>query len=402
MGTWLRNVRIEKVFEDTGDGVITLTEKVDVLIEGGIIKEIKEQAGDTSGHKVLDGKGYLLLPSLVDNHLHLDKGHYGGPWKAATPFVSVADRIREEERFLPELAAYTKERAQRLIDLVTGFGVTRMRIQVNADPVSGIRNLLDVREVLDRNSDRVSYELVAFPQHGLLRGDSLPHMREAWKNGATVVGGLDPATIDLDLEKSLRTTFDLAREFNAKVDIHLHDRGSLGSHTIRRICHYTKECGLTGGVHISHAYSLGDVSREEARELAKLLASVDIGINTTSPIDAPAPPIPILKEEGVRVSIINDNINDHWSPFGTGDLLQRASRAAEKFGAIDEVSLAGYLGHVTGGKTPLDAQGNQVWPKPGDRADFLLVDASCSAEAVARVPSDRVVMKDGVVTSGKL
>jgi cytosine deaminase len=227
-------------------------------------------------------------------------------------------------------------------------------------------------------------------------------MRDALKNGATVVGGLDPATIDLDLEKSLRTTFDLAYEFDAKVDIHLHDGGSLGSHTIRRICHYTKECGLTGGVHISHAYSLGDVPREEVRELAKLLASVDIGINTTSPIDAPAPPIPILKEEGVRVSIINDNINDHWSPFGSGDLLQRASRAAEKFGAIDEVSLAGYLGHVTGGITPLDAQGNQVWPKAGDRADFVLVDATCSAEAVARVPSGRVVMKNGVVTSGKL
>lgn len=51
MGTWLKNVRIEKGFEETDDGVVTRTEKVDVLIESGVIREIVSEAGETSGHR---------------------------------------------------------------------------------------------------------------------------------------------------------------------------------------------------------------------------------------------------------------------------------------------------------------------------------------------------------------
>ena len=50
-------------------------------------------------------------------------------------------------------------------------------------------------------------------------------MREALKNGGTMVGGLDPAGIDYAIEESLETIFDLAEEFQVGIDIHLHDTG---------------------------------------------------------------------------------------------------------------------------------------------------------------------------------
>ena len=34
---------------------------------------------------------------------------------------------------------------------------------------------------------------------------------------------------------------------------------------------------------------------------------------------------------------------------------------------------------------PLNDKGERVWPKAQDDASFVLVDASCSAEAVARI-----------------
>ncbi|XNM64022.1 hypothetical protein ACLK2H_01935 [Escherichia coli] len=41
-------------------------------------------------------------------------------------------------------------------------------------------------------------------------------------------------------------------------------------------------------------------------------------------------------------------------------------------------------------------KGEQVWPKAQDDASFVLVDASCSAEAVARIsPQAPLSIRDG-------
>lgn len=90
------------------------------------------------------------------------------------------------------------------------------------------------------------------------------------------------------------------------------------------------------------------------------MKEADIAINTTVPLGTKALSIPLLTNEGVRVNVINDNINDHWSPFGSGDLIERASRAAEVFAMTDVVSLSRALGLVTKGITPLDHDGNKV------------------------------------------
>lgn len=72
----------------------------------------------------------------------------------------------------------------------------------------------------------IDYDIVVFPQHGLLKNpQTVLLMREALKNGGTMVGGLDPAGIDYAIEESLETIFDLAEEFQVGIDIHLHDTG---------------------------------------------------------------------------------------------------------------------------------------------------------------------------------
>ena len=59
--------------------------------------------------------------------------------------------------------------------------------------------------------------------------------------GAQLVGGVDPATVDNDIEKSLHTIMDIAVEFNADVDIHLHDANNLGTFTMKRLASLTEE-----------------------------------------------------------------------------------------------------------------------------------------------------------------
>ncbi|CQR47317.1 N-isopropylammelide isopropyl amidohydrolase [Paraliobacillus sp. PM-2] len=400
---WLSNVLLENgfVYEDNE---ITSTKKTveHLLIKDGKVAAIKKGELPSDDIPILDAKQSLVLPSFTEKHIHLDKGHYGGPWKASTPFRGVFDRIKEEEGFLTDFLAHTTERAESLLQLITGNGVTAARVHCNVDPVIGLGNMERVTTALENDKDKLNYELVAFPQHGLLRSNAASLMKDAMRNGVKVVGGLDPATIDNNIEASLEKMMDIAVEFDADVDIHLHDGGSLGLYTIKRLIQMAEQAKWQGRVNISHAYCLGNSSIEEVSELAESMAEQQISIATTVPIDVPCPPIPLLYEKGVKLHIVNDNINDHWSPFGSGDLLQRASRMAEKFGWIDEHSLTRALGFITDGTYPLDNKGNRQWPRVGDEASFVFTDASCSAEAIARIPLRKAVMYRGNVVAGKL
>lgn len=259
-----------------------------------------------------------------------------------------------------------------------------------------------LKKILEENRHKLDYEIVIFPQHGTIITEELGLLSRALEDDSvTVLGGLDPATIDGDIEKSLEITFDLSTKYKKEVDIHLHDRGSLGIFEINRIIDYTLAFNLHGKVQISHAFALADVYGSELDNIVKRLKEERIIINTTVPIDTKALSIPALKKGGVIVNVVNDNINDHWSPFGTGDLIERASRAAEVFSMTDEVSLSNTLGLVTNGVTPLDKEGEYVWPKVGDNANILFVKAECSAHLIGRVCKNRVVLYRGRFVSGK-
>ena len=400
--SWIKNVLLEVGREEISkNDIITKTKKVSLCIEDGIIKEIADDVPENA-EEVIDAKGYLAVPSLVDNHIHLDKGHYGGRWKAVVPMNNVAERIVEEQGFLKDFLLETPKKAQALIDLITSNGATFLRVHVNVDPTIELDNLNIIKEVLENNKHKLDYEIVVFPQHGTLTTEYKGLLTKALEDDKVkVIGALDPATIDYDIEKSLKTTFDLAKKYDKEIDIHLHDRGTLGIYEINRIIDYTVSSNLQGKVQISHGLALGDISNNELDTIAKRLKEAKITINTTAPIDTKALSIPILQSHGISVNVVNDNINDHWSPFGTGDLIQRVSRAAEIFSMCDEVSLSEALGLVTNGITPLDKEGKQVWPKVGDKANILFVKAESSAHLVARVCPERVILFKGRFVSGE-
>lgn len=408
---WLTNVRLEAGYLRQ-DGIVagTETELCDVCIEDGKMKEIIP-AGQPleTDLPVRDAKNYLMLPSFRDMHIHLDKTYYGGPWKAPTiPAKGIWTRLEEEQELLPRLLPVAEERAKKLLELLLNSGTTHIRTHCNVDPVVGLKNLEATLRAVEAYQGKASVEIVAFPQRGLLRSQSVSLVREALRSGASLVGGVDPATIDVDpatidgdIEKSLQTIMELAVEANANIDLHLHDPGHLGLFTIQRLAHLTEEAGWQGRVTISHALALADIPLQEACEAAKLLARHGISITSSVPL-ARTIPIPLLRDHGVDVSLGDDSITDHWSPFGKGDSLEKAGTLAERFSLRDERSLGQALGFITGGVTPLNKEGERVWPKAGDNADIVLVEASCSAEAVARRSRRVATLFRGEVVSGSI
>lgn len=404
--TTIRNVLLETGYAThENNSVSTESALYTVRAEDGIITALEPQdAVLTAGAGEQDAVGMLAVPPTKEMHVHLDKGHFGGPWQAVIPVEGgVVGRIREEEQFLPEFLAYLPERANALVEHFAARGTTFIRAQTNVDPTIGLQNLEIVANVLAAHAPRMESELVAFPQHGTLVTESQGLLTQALEAGAQVLGGLDPASIDGDIELSLTTTFQLATKFDREIDIHVHDGGEAGLHTIQRIIDFARDYDMAGRVAISHALALGEASESQLATLAEGLAQQEISIFTTQPLSyaasfgARAVPWVYLKSVGVHVRAISDTINDHWSPFGSGDLIERVSRAAEIWRQVDEVSLANAYTLVSDGVLPLNTLGDQLWPAVGDEATMLLTDASCLSAVVARVPNQRTLMIRGEI-----
>ncbi|MGV2644895.1 deaminase, partial [Clostridium perfringens] len=119
------------------------------------------------------------------------------------------------------------------------YGSTHIRSHCNVDPVVGLRNLEATLQAVEGYREKAFVEIVAFPQHGLLLSQSVSLVRDALRNGAALVGGLDPTTVDENMEKSLNTVMELAVEANAGIDLHLHESSHVGLNTFKRVADLT-------------------------------------------------------------------------------------------------------------------------------------------------------------------
>lgn len=401
MSRWLKNVRLETGESRHSDGTVkTETELFNIEIsEDGVIQTLVPSLE----HKETDGMdmgGKLALPPFKEMHNHLDKTYLSLGFRACRPVKNLSERLKLEAAELETLAETVEQRASAMIELHLKNGVNHIRTHVNIDPFIKLKNLEGVKRALESYKEYLTYEIVAFPQHGLLLHEEMPGLlREALQSGAGILGGLDPAGIDGNVEKSLEMTMEIAKEYGVDVDMHFHDRGHIGYYTMDRWLDMVSAEDYQGKTTFSHAFGLSELQPGVQQNFARKLKEYDVSIMSTIPISVnhKVIPIDILKESGVAVGLGCDGFYDSWSPFVSGDSMEKVNHFCDYTGKSTERALRNSLGLITGGVTPLDDKGNQQWPKPGDEASFVFTDVSCSAEAVARLPEDRQLMHRGIL-----
>jgi cytosine/creatinine deaminase len=378
------------------------SEPIDLLVRDGVIAgaapDMELPAEETI--EVIDGDGRLLCPGFVDAHAHMDKTLLGLGWHRNEVGPNLRDKIDNERnlRLSREIdyAAQTARLARRSI----ATGVTHIRTFVDIDTdneLAGFEGLLRTREAFSRSLD---IQIVAFPQSGMLaRPGTAELMEEALRNGAEVVGGLDPSTIDRDPAGHLDTIFGLAEKYDVDVDIHLHEPGDLGAFSVELIAERTRALGWQGRVVISHAFCLGGVDPDYRLRLIDLLLENDIAIMSHGPSgNQPFPPVKQLYEAGVRLCTGNDGIRDAWGPLNMPDMLLRAFIVAYRnnFRRDDEIEMV--LDIVTFGGARVIGDGSYGL-EPGRSADFVLVDGETHVEAVIERPPRWLVVKRGAVVA---
>lgn len=406
MHLWLTYVRLESGYQYDQERVVgTETELCHIRIENGKVAEIVSASMPLITElPTLDAHGLLALPTVIENHNHLDKTYVGGPWKSPIPAKNLVERLDLEEAELPSLLDKVQERAELLIQMAINAGTTHIRTHVNIDQAVKLKHLEYTRNALEKYKDVITYEIVAFPQHGLLRKQVRGLMREAMRSGATHVGNVDPGGVDNNVEASLHQMMEIAVEANADVDIHLHDPDYLGVYTMKKLADMTEAVGWQGRVAVSHAFGFGGVPIEVATDLADRFHHLGMEVISTVPFRGTGaiPPIGLLTQRGVKVSLGCDAMFSSWAPFGHIDVFKQVTLLGERFRWQDELSLSQMLGYATNGKTPLSREGKRVWPQVGDDATILFADASCTAEAVARRAHRPAVMVRGKIVAGSL
>jgi cytosine/adenosine deaminase-related metal-dependent hydrolase len=356
--------------------------------------------------ETIDFGGALVIPGFVEGHIHLDTSFYGDAWKPHKPYTNgfnVHERVAFQAQNMAA-AAPMEVRARTQLELCLAHGSTRMRSHVMVDGSVGLRSLECILAVREAYKDVIDIQLVAFPQSGILKSAGTPDLLdEAMLMGADLIGGIDPASLDRDVEKHLDVVFGVAERRGVDIDIHLHDPGMLGVFEIEQIAARTRALGMAGHVAISHAYALGGVPDDVVKRTADTLAASGIAIMTNAPGSRPFPPVALLRQAGVTVFGGNDNIRDSWWPYGDGDMLRRASMIGYRsgFNTDDDLKIAFDVVTQAGAKAlRLDDYGLRV----GDKADLVTLNAEHVPEAVVAAPAGRSVFKNGkcIARDGKL
>lgn len=383
---WVQNIR-------TGSD----PDPVDIVIRDGRIDSVGEAPINWTG-ATHDGKGHLALPGLVDGHAHLDKTLWGLPWRphSAGPGLSgLVENERTQRTKLPPVV----ERVTSLLQTYADNGTVLIRSHVDVDPDIELTAVEGVLEAAARLDGRIEVEVVAFPQSGMLVNPGTAELLEAAvHNGASLVGGIDPAGFDGDAVTHLDTIFGIAERNGCGVDIHLHDRGSLGRWEVGLVIERTRALRMEGKVTISHAFCLCD-GDPAIDPLLEEIARCGIALATVAPGSVDPLPLDRIIELGIDLCLGQDGIRDLWSPWGDADMLSRAGQMAWRAGYRRDddiercVELATWRGAKALGRDDLRLE-------VGGQGDLVLVDAATLAAAAVTRPPRSAVVRAGVIQPG--
>ena len=167
------------------------------------------------------------------------------------------------------------ERAAGTIEKCISHGATRMRTHVEVDPKVGLRGLEGVKALIDRYRWAIDLEICVMPQEGLTNNPGTDElMVAALKNGATVVGAAP--NYDTDRPAQIRRVFEMAREFDVDIDMHLDSGASAEELDTLLVCELTEKYGWGGRVAIGHVAKLASMRQPDMDKVAKRMADAGV------------------------------------------------------------------------------------------------------------------------------
>ncbi|MEU5881980.1 amidohydrolase family protein [Spirillospora sp. NPDC047279] len=377
---------------------------VDIVIADGRVSALVPAGSAAPAAEEIDCAGRVVIPGLIEPHLHLDKAlldrERPNPDGTLAGAIEVTGELKR---------AFTHEsvraRARRVLDQAVAHGTTHVRAHPDIDPVVGLlafEVMLDLRE---EYRDALDLQIVAFPQEGIFQAPGTEELlREALRRGADAVGGCAYNEPDLDTcRRHVDLVFDLAAEFGVPADLHADmaaDGGDPRFALAEYIAGLTEAAGMGGRVALGHVNSLA--GRPEHAAVIERLAAAGVAVVplpfTDTHLNGCVAPIRELWAAGVTAAYSSNNVRNAFTPFGNADPLDVGLFVAQTF-RMSGADLAKVLDMATGQAARVIGVADRHGLRPGADADLVVLGTHRVADVLLDRPDRCYVLKRGRVVA---
>lgn len=375
----------------------------DIGVAGGVIVAIEPSLEMDA--EIFDATGQLTCGGLIETHIHLDKSRLldicpAEPGRAISPVHYVAP-------FKPQITGEgVHRRAEQTLRECLIHGTTHIRTHVEVDPGIGLRGFDGVASLAKDYKWAVDMQLCVFPQEGLTNYPGTDELLvQALKRGAHVIGAAP--RYDTDHAGQLHRIFELAREFDVDIDMHLDFGNTPDDLDVLLVCELTERFGLGGRVTAGHMTKLSVMAPHEMAQVARRLA--DVGVNVTV---LPATDLYLmgrdqdhgvrrgvadanfLVEHGVNCSLSSNNVLNPATPYGDCSLIRIANLQANVLQVSQPNQLRECFSMLTDRSARILNLAN-YGIKVGNPADMVVIDSPSPERAVSEVRRPVAVFKRG-------
>jgi cytosine deaminase len=365
----------------------------------------------------LDADGRMAVPGFVEPHIHLDKALIS----ERAP-VNISGTLTEAIEILWNIKRnYTvdeiADRASRVLVQAVDNGISALRTHVDVDPIGGTRPAEGLIRARERFRDLIDIQIVAFPQEGIVKSPGTEAlMRRVMKSGVDVVGGMPfNEASPQDSRRHIEIVFDIAREFDADIDMHVDETDDPMARTLEVLAELTIKNGWQGRVTAGHTCALASYPRNYADQVIGRLheANVNMIANPATNLmlqgrldDYPkrrgVTQVKELLAAGVNVACGQDCVHDTFYPFGQNDPLEIAFLLCHASQMSQPAEILTVMDMVTSnGAKALRIPDFRV--AVGAVADLVVLDARDAREAfAARAPRRWVIRKGKLIAETKV
>jgi cytosine/creatinine deaminase len=311
-------------------------ELTDIGIAGGRIAAIAPRLAAEC--ETIDLGGRLVSPGFVETHIHLDKSCILDRVKSDRGDLeeAIAEAAKAKQAFTPE---DVHARAVRTLEKAILQGTTHMRTHVEVDPGVGLRGVEGVLPLLKEYAWAIDLQLCVFPQEGLLNNPGTDELLvEGLERGCRAIGGAP--YVDSDPPAQIDRIFELARDYDVDIDMHLDFGPTAENMTLDHVCRRTREFQYGGRVAIGHVTKATSLSPPAFEAMAKRLADAGVALTVLPATDLylmgrhhrhdhnvtrGVVPAHKLLHHGVNCSLSSNNILNPFTPFGDCSQMRMAN-----------------------------------------------------------------------------
>ena len=353
----------------------------------------------------------MVLPRLVDAHVHLDKAFTWNefPNLEGTYSGALAANLREHGTRTVERVV---QRGERALQQAFQHGFRALRSHIDSGGEGADPSWEALLELQKRWCDRIELQFVALVPIAFWSSSEGERLAARVASAGGLLGGvLGPPYRAAETRRHLKALFELAERFCCGIDLHIDEADAAAGQGISQLLKVFDRMPVSVPITCSHASSLALLGKTALRQIGDRMAAARFQVISlpltnawllgrvpdVTPVLRPQAPIRQLQRCGVQVAVAGDNVADPWFPGGDFDPLSLISASVpitqllpwQRLGLAPFTTTAASLLQLSWDGT-LHA---------GAPADLIRIEAGSWSELLNRPPSRRILVNGRWISS---